>query len=227
MRTLSGNPFFLDRKSVMEQRVYKILNRIPHLPSPRRYNLTICNERQFIWFRVAKVGTRTIFNYLKDSELELDVEHVNAVHYPAKQFAHYFKFAFVRNPWDRVVSCWRNKVIDSNTLFKLDDATRTHLQEFENFVEFVGEMDIETCDRHLRAQTSLIDLNNVDFVGRLERFDSDFEVVCQQIGLQPREVVARNVSSRERDYRNYYTEELADRVARIYRKDIQLLGYEF
>ena len=37
-------------------------------------------------------------------------------------------------------------------------------------------------DQHLTLQGRMIDLNRVDFVGRLETFDRDFAEVCERIG---------------------------------------------
>ena len=56
-----------------------------------------------MWFRVPKVCTRTILYGFLDSGLRLDAEHPYSVHYHVGEFAGFFKFAFVRNPWDRLV----------------------------------------------------------------------------------------------------------------------------
>ncbi len=41
--------------------------------SSELYNLTISHHYRFVWFRVAKVGTRTILEHFKASDVPLDV----------------------------------------------------------------------------------------------------------------------------------------------------------
>jgi len=226
MRTIPGKPKRLDKKSKSIQVFYKSIIKIPFMPSIGRYNITISHEHKFIWYRVAKVGTRTILNHLKESGVFLDVEHGNWLHYPVNSFDDYFKFAFVRNPWDRLASCWHDKVINKN-LFQFDDSERERMKKFENFVDFVSGLDIDKCDRHLRSQSALIDLNMVDYVGRMERFDDDACYIFKRLGLPEKEIVRKNVTSGKKAYREYYDERLAEKVERIYRKDIQIFGYTF
>ncbi|MGD9801198.1 MAG: sulfotransferase family 2 domain-containing protein, partial [Parvularculaceae bacterium] len=83
------------------------------------------------------------------------------------------------------------------------------------------------CDRHLALQSSLIDLNNVDFVGRMERFDDDLSVVFQKVGLELSAIDRKNVSAARTSYRDYYDARTVEKAREIYRKDISLFGYEF
>lgn len=114
MRTSASNPTALTMASRVTQKALRLAAKVPLLPSTRKYNLSISNKYKFIWFRVAKVGTRTIFSRLADDGLTLDLESPYGIHYIPKLYGEYFKFAFVRNPWDRLVSCWQNKVVQMN-----------------------------------------------------------------------------------------------------------------
>lgn len=227
MRTLPGKPGRLDRSSKATQRIYKLINRVPFIPSAGRYKLTISHERKFIWFRVPKAGSSTILSHLRESEVFLDMERAGRIHYPVKLYADYFKFAFIRNPWSRLVSCWKNKVVDSNVEFNFAAAELERMQNFEEFVDFVAGLDINKCNSHLRLQTALIDLNNINYLGRMETFGDDVNHIFRKMGLQEKEVVPRNVSSGSKPYQDYYSKELAAKVAQIYRKDIQIFGYRF
>jgi hypothetical protein len=203
----------------------RLLRYFRYFPSDEQYNITICHEKKFIWFRVAKVGTRTIFNVFDKANITLDAEHPFLCHYPANLYRDYFKFAFVRNPWDRLVSCWHNKVIDDN-YFKFSNDVRIKMQNFANFVDYVTELDINKCDLHLRLQSKLIDLNNVDYIGRFENFSSDLSEVIQTLGLGKIEIEKKNTSSTKRDYRDYYDKNLRQKVAKLYSKDIRIFSYD-
>lgn len=98
---------------------------------------------------------------------------------------------------------------------------------FENFVEYVSNLNIEKCDRHLRLQSSLIDLNNIDYLGRMETFDSDTNYIFRKLGLTEKEVEPKNVSLNKKPYQEYYNKNLAKKVSQIYQKDIQIFGYQF
>ncbi len=228
MRTLLDNPERLDRSSSLVQAILCKLASVDFLPSARPYNLTISHEWKFIWFRVAKVGTRTVLNHLLSSGVKLDANHPYNIFYCPRLYKGYFKFAFARNPWDRLISCWNNKIVAANTdpQFGFTPTEFEKMKKFHNFVDYVGGLDIETCDHHLRSQCSLIDLDRVDYLGRLETFTLDFAAVCKMLRLPCEAIVSKNVSRRG-SYREYYDEATIQKVSEIYRKDIQIFKYKF
>lgn len=202
------------------------VERLDFLPSQKRYNLTISDERRFLWFRVAKVGTRSIFRAFEGAGVTLSVENAIFAHYAPSTYRDYFKFAFVRNPWERLVSAWHDKIIDRNH-FNLPSDKHKELRDFSRFVDWVATLDICRCDVHLRLQSELIDLSNIDFLGRMERFDHDLQNVLTRLGVATPSVPKENTSSRSGDYRAPYTPELAGRVAQIYERDISIFNYAF
>ncbi|MCG8634610.1 MAG: sulfotransferase family protein [Desulfobacterales bacterium] len=196
------------------------------MPSCRRYNISICNDKKFIWFRVAKVGTRSVFKIFNQVNLTLDAEHPWYCHYPVQQYQTFFKFGFIRNPWDRLVSCWQNKVVKKNH-FEFSESQRSELLDFKKFVDYVSGLDIENCDCHLRLQSKLIDLNNIDYIGRFETFEKDLSYILNRINIDPIAIPHENKSKSRDDYQSYYTRALKDQVAQIYQKDIMLFSYRF
>lgn len=216
----------LDWTSRAYNRASKAARRLRYLPSSRRYNLTICHSHRFVWFRVAKTGTRTLLNELKGAGAELAAEHPMDVHYPPDRYAEYLRFAIVRNPWDRLVSCWHNKIVDQNW-WQLDEQRHAELQEFEKFVTWVESVDVDDCDVHLRRQSSVIDLNHLDYLGRFERYAETVADIMRRVGLSARPLPKLNASRSRAGYQSYYTDALAERVAQLYEMDVQLFDYSF
>lgn len=195
--------------------------------SPLPYNLTVSHSHRFVWFRVAKVATRTIRGHLSDHGVPLDMDHAMRVRYPTALFADYFKFGFVRDPLERFVSAWSDKVVNLN-YYRFDEATHARMQRIEEFAAWVAGHDLAAVpgtDQHLALQSRLIDLSQVHFVGRLEHFDRDFAQVCERIGAPTVPAVAQNQSAPRGIPRPEVSAELRDLVRTLYRRDYQIFGY--
>jgi hypothetical protein len=186
--------------------------------STRKYFISYDFEHKALWFRVYKVASRTIDHHLRSSCQKGNYIYSSQVGYTPGRYSDYFKFAFVRNPVDRFISAWKNKVIDQN-YFHFDEQEHTKMKTLENFVEWVSHFDISDCDEHLLQQSSLIDINHVDFIGRHERFDQDFEYVCSKIGIKYEKDVHINKSSNKKID---LPEEVRKKIIRIYQKDISI-----
>ena len=222
-----GRSLELTRGSKIYQAYGALVHRYwPVLPSDRSYNISLSHDRRFLWYRVAKVCTRTIFAALDEGGITLDADHPMGCYYSPKRFRDYFKFAFVRNPWDRLASCWRDKVLDRN-YFNLTPSQRQSLNQFEAFVDWVSTKDLEACDRHLRLQCRLIDLNHVDFVGRFESFENDFRAVATRIDLPLSKIPHENVSASLPRLIDIYDDQTIKGVADLYARDIAIFGYDF
>ena len=88
--------------------------------SPLGYNLTISHSHRFVWYRVAKVATRTIRHHCETHGVSMDVDHAMRIRYPVEVFGDYFKFAFVRDP--------RTHYIPMQTVLSRDDALMEYLR---------------------------------------------------------------------------------------------------
>ena len=133
----------------------------------------------------------------------------------------YFKFCFMRNPWDRSVSSWKylNRCSWNPT--------------YKTFLEFLiahpykGQKDLIW---HTSLQLDHIFDNNenslVDFIGKFENLQEDFNVVCDKIGIPHQQLPYKN-KSEHKHYTKYYDDETRQIVAEKYARDIEYFGYEF
>lgn len=118
--------------------------------------------------------------------------------------AYSFCFAFVRNPWERMVS-YRCRA-------GLDEAAWQKMLR-----EFVDPQVDYICDDDGRML--------VDFMGRFESLAEDFATVCRLLAIE--RTLPRLNASEHGHYREFYDEATKQLVARLYAEDIERFGYRF
>lgn len=138
---------------------------------------------------------------------------------PPDVYAGLFKFAFVRNPWDRLVSRYAY-------LLKNEKHPR------HSFVKKMGGFDDYVAWEVRRGKffqhTYVTDSSGkliVDFIGHYERLSEDFATVCERLGMNV-ELPRANASS-HRDYRTYYSDATRELVKNYFQRDIEMFGYDF
>lgn len=186
--------------------------------SDQTYFLSYNFKCKALWYRVFKVSTRTINETLSKGFASGDYLYGSEVAYNPGRYDDYFKFAFVRNPIKRFVSAWKDKVLNQN-YFHFEKDEHEKMKDIQEFISWVENSNIDKCDEHLRSQNSLIDLNHVDFIGRFENFDHDFQIVCNRLGLKYDQELKLNQSGAK----NFnLSEDQVKRIAKIYEKDIRI-----
>ncbi len=158
-------------------------------------------------------------------------------------FPDLFAFAFVRNPWDRLVSCYRDKIageVDGFTRFTIRPGVADCLagfdaftadMSFEQFVMAVASIPDSEADAHFRPQYTFV-ANGVgelaiDLVGRYETLLTDLQRVRECTGLPEINLPRLQAAPRSVNYQDYYTASSRRLVAQRYQGDIELFKYEF
>lgn len=197
------------------------------------------NDLRFVLVRTPKCAARSLHRALAvaahRSGFDLTQEE-RPIDDPA--FKGFFKFAFVRNPWDRVVSFYTEKFAspapDSvhylhHTRHWLAMLGVEHI-DFELYLRTVVSMDDVFIDRHCCPQSSILAQRDgelgVDFTGRFERLADDFQNVCDRMGIKA-ELPHVGSSHRKAKYREYYTKATRDFVAKRFARDIERFGYAY
>lgn len=186
--------------------------------SERKYALSYNYRYKCLWFRTPKVGSRSINDFFIENTPKKQYIYGSAVGYCRGDFKDWFKFAFVREPTDRFVSCWKDKVLNQN-FFQFDEHIHQDMKTLANFISWVEKLDMEKADEHLRPQHLLIDAENLDFLGKLESFDADFKHVSETIGMPIKELHRKNASGKKSVDVSPSDQQ---RIIKIYLKDYQL-----
>ena len=136
----------------------------------------------------------------------------------------YFKFAVVRNPFDRLVSAY-------HFYLKWNHRSTEAVKQFSGFEEFVFsdyfKEDARNSARPCGLQSSHLELEGscaVDFTCKFENLVDDMNHVARTVGLSIPSLQRHNVSSRS-DYKEYYNDRLIEYVASVYSADIEKFGY--
>ena len=131
----------------------------------------------------------------------------------------YFKFAMVRNPYDRFVSACAmlNK---RNPAYRGSETA--FMKRAIGFPRFRSRVLV-------RPQWEMLvddgDELRMDFVGRYETLQQSYDEACRLIGL-PAAALATSNASDHGLFPSYYDDELLSRVTDLYGADFQRFGYQ-
>jgi hypothetical protein len=205
--------------------------------------MIISHKHRFIFFAVPKTGTHSVRQALRKhlgpDDLEQvglfvqkrfsfpELENFKSGHVSAMQiqpilgndvYHDYFKFAFVRNPFDRFVSYC---AFMSRTTGEFVSRPRDFMKHV-----IIGLNPVD----HLLYKPQyefLVDHNGqiaVDFIGRNESMQASYDKICQTIGMPSTKLELIN-STEHRPFMEYYDDETYGLVSNLYRKDLELFGY--
>ena len=207
--------------------------------------MIVSHRHRFIFFAVPKTGTHAIREALRphlgceDWEQQvlfgrqaLPIPEIAAVghghisvqqikkHLDKSQWNEYFKFGFVRNPFDRFVSTCSFLQRD-NPRFA-ESATQFMKQALQR-PRFRARILVVPQSQLLTDSSDEIGL---DFVGRYESIQKSFDEICARVGIPSSALPKKNVS-KHKPYTEYYDAGLAAQVGRFYATDLRMFGYEF
>lgn len=208
--------------------------------------MIVSHRHRFIFAAVPKTGTHSVRQALREQLGDEDIEQVGLFldkrfpwedlaairhgHLSLRQvrpylgeeaFSGYFKFAFVRNPFDRFVSycafmlrggdVFQQRPRDAMRHFLFADPPEHHIL-FQPQASLLVDEDGATL--------------LADNVGRVEDMQGSYDAICARLGIPSRPLDHVN-GSQHGDYRRYYDQALIDGVAARYAQDLELFGYRF
>jgi hypothetical protein len=184
-----------------------------------------------IFIHIPKAAGTSVLHALSGSTVHIQRDHCSAFNFKSadkKRFEKSYKFAFVRDPVDRLQSVHRYLLSGGNGINnkRLSTLISTKLVNFEDFVfNYLDPMRLHT-EVLFRPQFSFLCNEHydvlVDFVGRYEQIDKDFEIIKSQLNLSgdlPKSNISKASSETRLDVK------VVDRIKELYSKDFELFGY--
>lgn len=203
----------------------------PKFVVTREYNLTsnLCDK--IVYMQINKVATRSIFKAIEKTEIVVpDHAYAGPIFYSdIADIKVRFLFAFVRNPYDRVVSAWKYAVMKN----EFDGSLDNFLSNIKDH-QFTGMTWLTTLPQwcFISKNGNSIDIKNLY---RFETIEHDWlelsDILEKKFNIKTKKNLVNINKSRngsERDYRNFYSsQEVRKKVEQIYEKSFNLLEYEY
>ena len=198
-----------------------------------------------------------VANFSEPIENELHLATAQTLHYfYSKVFLkNAFQFTFVRHPLDRFVSAWIHGSIRPplgvpSITFNITMSTDEMISTFNKFVDsfFNGINENLKGNPHFGRYLSCLprNLEDLDFVGKLENFNNDLEYVINTIWESDKEIASNLVrdllleSDEQKNLKGHNTKHLRkgismeefyfdnskDMVKNYYKEELEAFGYE-
>jgi hypothetical protein len=129
----------------------------------------------------------------------------------------YYKFCFIRNPYDKIVSAWNH-------------VDRFHIP-FKNFLNLTNKCnDVQYMHVFLPQVRNILDEKgkiNIDYIGKFETLEEDFQKILKNIGIQNIiHDVNKQMNKRNHEiFYKYYDQDLLNKVNILLKEDFQFLDY--
>jgi len=221
----------------------RLWNKLRKLPREKP-QLYLFPEYRFGYIQIPKVASRSIraavTAFMSGTPHGDDIDHNLVAEYEERYACHLkheeiaaltrdnFIFAFVRNPYERIFSCYKNKIEDARTAGGRNIFEKHGISfniSFEEFVRKIALLPDHKSDRHFRSQAWFLTREGVllpSYVGKLESMSEDWIVLEDRFGIMPPPQI--NVSSDKP--LPEMSNEIKKLIFKRYEEDFELFGYE-
>lgn len=145
-----------------------------------------------------------------------------------KIWNNYFKFSFIRNPWDRAYSDYYWMMRETG----IRDSFENFLLKKNQFSDVLNNQEVkEYRGDHLIPQINFLKVNekiDLDFIGRFENFSSDFKKIRSMLGLERDMGFHAKKSTKKHPHYSYlYNKKRMKLVQKLYQEDVSYFDYFF
>lgn len=203
----------------------------------------VCHEYKFLFIGIPKVASQTFLNSLYfDKKIKRAFKTELLEKRPTAQnafanYPDYYSFSLVRNPWARALSCYNSKIANPDPVKRARILSLYKgIKPGMSFLDFTrwlltddGSDDIS--DRHWLSQHLMLRDKNGDIkctqIGNIETLHDDLQIMFRDSGIKAFDLRMRAFESGASNYRTFYCDEARSNIAKRYKEDITLFGYQF
>lgn len=190
----------------------------------------ILKKYKVIFFLSGKCANSSIKSAIKrmqgiERPIHSGHEYIDACRAMKKK--EFLKIAVVRNPWDRFVSCYYQKIVGPKPANLVSMKNIYKGMPFDDFVYEVCKLPKDIKEQHIRLQTSSMMCNDTfvpEWVIKLENIETEWKLLQEIIPIP--DLVPRNVTDHPH-YRECYNDKTRKLIEKRYAQDIKILKYEF
>lgn len=141
--------------------------------------------------------------------------------------ASYYKFCFIRNPWDRFVSSYREFKMDRHSEWNCEMKKFKDFKDFcLRFQESSLSLDIHFVPLYDQIYSS-DGIQIVDHIARFENINQDYKNIMSKFGKPGKLNFHERNHEEKKRYTEFYTNETRDIIGEFYNKDIAAFNYSF
>lgn len=226
------------------------IRRKPKYPYREHGNIVL-HDLKAVYFYIPKNGSSTIKFICKEllgnqQNPDQPYLHLHTYDYPfipmedLYKFRDYYWFAFVRDPIDRLASCYKNKILDSPRTdqwykrgiargFANKGGAFYAGMSFTDFALAACDISDRDADKHFRSQHHSLpivdDSIDLDYLGRVETLEADLKAILKALDVEVRSIPHLLKTNKELPKENDLQANIIDRIKSRYRRDYELLGY--
>ena len=183
----------------------------------------INHQHKFLFIHIPRTGGTSIelqFDYIGGEDKHWNLNDWKKTLDP-DIFENYFKFSFVRNPWDAMISkykdVWFTEEFPGGPIGqKAGKSLKYFLEHYKAPIHEHGEFFHDYFEP-----------GQMDFIGRFENRKNDLEYISKKIDFDIDCKILKRKAWNKKHYTKYYDDETRSIVAETYAKDIEYFGYKF
>lgn len=188
------------------------------------YNFKHCNinhQKKVIFLHIPKCAGKTVEHLLfgrnaepRSADHRLPYQYIEE--FGEEVWNEYFKCAFVRNPFDKLVSSYLYRKARWKNIGKND---------FRHYVHWKMGSPQDYIEQ---TEWTISNGKPIDFIGRVENFTPHMNVLLQKLNYHVVDDMPKlNQGSAKPHYSTYYDNETIELVSKMFKNDLQEFGYQF
>ena len=175
------------------------------------------------------VGWQSRIKVFKHARLEHVNEFIN--------LDNYFSFCFVRNPFEialsnyfffqKTIEFWDKNPKEKDLYIDIYNGYTATLKNAPTFKDWIKKKNkAGWLDKYSWETEQFFWAQDVDFIGKFENLQQDFNIACSKIGIPLQQLPYKNQTD-HKHYTEYYDDEAREIVSKKYKTDMLCFGYKF